>query len=444
MSAGERRRATRPVRRVVDGVRPALSPAADERLIWLLGLGALGLAWPTATVAAYLPPVLHRFTDSDAVIGAVLASEGLFAIFVPLAIGPLSDATRTPLGRRRPYMALALLPLAVPVALLGSLDSLAVTTLLLFVFYFGNYVYEPPWRGLYADLLPLEVAGRGQASSHVMRGIAMAGALVGGGLALDAWQPAPFLVAAVVAGLACGVVVAAVREADDHRGAGRRVHDGRKHLAAPWRLVRRDANVRAFLLANAAWETAFAGMRTFVVLAIVDGFGQSLAVSSAVLAVVTVGYAIAAVALGPFADRIGVGRVILVASTIYGLGLFGAGFATRWHDWYYAVVLVVAVAAGAVMTLAWALLFKVMPERDQGAATGLALATRGIGLLVGPPLVGLSIDWLEPLFEQTDGYGVVWPAVSLPVLAAVPLVARLARVERERTAAAAREHPPTA
>lgn len=437
MSAGRRSRGTRPVRRIVDGVRPALAPSEQERLIWLLGLGALGLAWPTATVAAYLPPVLHRFTDSDAVVGTVLASEGLFALLVPLAIGPLSDATRTPLGRRRPYMALALLPMALPVALLGSLGSLAATTLLLFVFFFGNYVYEPPWRGLYPDLLPPEVAGRGQASAHVMRGVAMAGALVGGGLALEAWRPAPFLVAGVVTALACGVVVVVVREDDHHRGAARRVRDGRKHLAAPWRLVRENADVRAFLLANIAWETTFAGMRTFVVLAIVDGFGQSLGVSSAVLAVVTVGYAIAAVALGPFADRIGVGRVILAASVVYGLGLLGAGFATRWHDWYYAVVLVVAIAAGTVMTLAWALLFKVMPARDQGAATGLALATRGIGLLVGPPLVGLAVDWLEPLFQQTHGYGVVWPAVSLPVLAAIPLVARLARVERARAAAAA-------
>ena len=52
----------------------------EERLIWTLGLGALGLAWPTATVAAYLPSVLSEFTTSDAIIGLILATEGVFAL----------------------------------------------------------------------------------------------------------------------------------------------------------------------------------------------------------------------------------------------------------------------------------------------------------------------------------------------------------------------------
>lgn len=39
---------------------------------------------------------------------------------------------------------------------------------------------------------------------------------------------------------------------------------------------------------NTVWETTFAGMRTFVVLYIVEGLDQPLYVSSAVVAVVTV------------------------------------------------------------------------------------------------------------------------------------------------------------
>ena len=174
------------MREVAGRLIRSASPSSSERLLWTLGLGALGLAWPTATVAAYLPTVLRSFTGSDTVIGFVLASEGVFALTLPLVVGPLSDATMTPLGRRRPYLLLGLPPMALAVGLVGSMPTLAATTLLLFVFFFGSYVYEPPWRGLYADLVPIEVQGRGQAAAHVMRGLAMAGALVGGGIALAA------------------------------------------------------------------------------------------------------------------------------------------------------------------------------------------------------------------------------------------------------------------
>lgn len=403
------------------------APHGAERLIWTLGLGALGLAWPTATAAAYLPPVLHSFTSSDGVIGAMLAAEGVFALVVPLLIGPLSDATTTPLGRRRPYMVLAVLPMAVPVALLGSLPTLLATTAVLFVFFFATYVYEPPWRSLYADMVPAQAAGRGQAAAHVMRGLAMAGALVGGGLALAAWQPLPFLIAGLAAALACGLVPLLVHERLTGR---RRIATGWMSLSTPWQIVRTEPRVRAFLVANVAWETTFAAMRTFVVLYVTRGLGQSLAVSSAILAVVTVGYALAAAVLGPFADRLGVGRVILVASVVYGTGLASAGFVSSWHSWYYVPVLLIAVAGGAVMALAWALLLKVMPGHDQGSISGLALTTRGIGLLAGPPLVGVAIDLFAPVLPSTDGYAIMWPAVALPVLAVIPIVTRLARDER--------------
>ena len=72
------------------------------RVVWTLGLGAFGLAFSLTTTAAYLPP-LGQFTTSATLIALVLAAEGLFAITLPLVIGPWSDTFHTPLGRR-PFM----------------------------------------------------------------------------------------------------------------------------------------------------------------------------------------------------------------------------------------------------------------------------------------------------------------------------------------------------
>jgi MFS family permease len=156
------------------------------------------------------------------------------------------------------------------------------------------------------------------------------------------------------------------------------------------------------------------------------------------LAVVAAGYVAAALFATRFGDRFGIGNVILGASVVYGCGLVGGGFATEWRWWYCGVIFVVAIAAGTVMTLAWGLLFKVMPPGDRGAVSGLALMTKGIGLLIGPPLVGLAVDLSRPYLEATQGYAIVWPAVAIPILAVLPLVTRLAEEERLRDTAGAR------
>jgi MFS family permease len=296
-------------------------------------------------------------------------------------------------------------------------------------FFFAYDIYEPPYRGLYPDCLPEGVFGRSQGVQHLLRGAALGGALVGGGFLFAVWHPLPFLVAAGVTALACGAVVVLVQEPPILE----REHDHlRTYLAAPWRIVRRNATVRRFLVANTAWEATFAGMRTFVVLYIIQGLDEPLYVSSVVLAVVAAGYVVAALLATRFGDMFGIGNVILGASVVYGCGLLFGAFPQSWHWWYLAVIAPVAVAAGTVMTLSWALLFTLMPGRDHGAVTGLATTTRGLGLLIGPLVVGGAIDIFRPFLEETDGYAVVWPVVAIPVLAAIPFVTLLADEENRR------------
>ena len=312
-------------------------------LMWSLGLGAFGLAWSITTVAAYLPPLLSEFTESRTLIGLVLAAEGLFAFFMPLFVGPLSDATQLPLGRRRPFMLLALAPMAVCLSLLPFMPGFQATALALFGFFFAYYIYEPPYRGLYPDLVPDAYFGRAQGVQHVLRGLALGAALVGGGFLLSVWQPFPFVLAAGVTLVSCGAVVVLVHEV---RVAPPQYERFRSILAAPWRVVRRERNVRRFLIANTAWEATFAGIRTFVVLYIIDGLGQPLYISSTVLGVVAAGYVVAALAAGRLGDEFGIGNVILGASVVYGFGLLVAGFAQTWHWWYYGLIAPVAVAGG--------------------------------------------------------------------------------------------------
>jgi MFS family permease len=407
---------------------PAAEEAVRQSLLWTLGLGAFGLAFSITTTAAYLPPLLHRFTDSGGVIGVILGAEGVFALCLSPVIGPWSDTFHTPLGRRRPFMLVALPGLGFCLLLMPFLPNLWTTTVIVMAFFFAYYMYEPPYRGLYPDVLPPSLFGRSQSAQHILRGIAIGIALVGGGFLFKLWRPSPFLLAAVLTTVACGLTIYLVQEDGGH---GRVFEGFWNYVKRSWAIFWQEGDMRRFLLANAAWEGTFAAARTFVVLYIIDGLHQSKVMSSAVLGAVATGYVIAAVFSGRLGDKFGLARVIFFASFVYGTGFLLGGLAQTWHDWYFAAIVPVAVAGGTVMTLAWGLMYKLVPAQHRGAASGLATTTKGIGLCVGAPVAGLAIDLARPYLGATGGYQILWPICGLPILAAIPLLVPLIKIEDE-------------
>ena len=402
-------------------------PQRKRGVAWTLGLGAFGLALSLTTTSAYLPPLLGKFTDSRTLIAVILGSEGIFALTLPLVIGPWSDTFQTPMGRRRPFMLVGLGPMGFCLALVAFMPNLWLMTLILLGFFFAYYLYEPPYRGLYPDLLPESQYGRAQGVQHLLRGIAIGVGLIGGGLLFDVWHPAPFLITAFGTVAACGAAIIFVREPP---GATNRVFEGvRTYVKHSLRIVRVEPEIRRFLVCNSAWEGTFAGARFFVVLYITKGLHQSLDVSTEVLATVAGGYVVAALLAGRIGDRLGLARVIYLCSFLYGGGLIVAGLAQQWHDWYLGLIFPVAVAGGAVMTLAWGLLFKLTPPEHRGTVSGLATTTKGFGLIIGPIAAGAAMDIFGRYFESTQGYQLLWPLLGIPILAVIPLVHRLWRLE---------------
>ncbi len=189
---------------------------------------------------------------------------------------------------------------------------------------------------------PSRSYGRAQGVQHLFRGIALGGALIGGGVLYHLWQPAPFLAAAGIVTAACLVPVLFLREDGGH---GRVFEGVGTYVRHSWRVLRRNPDVGRFLLANAAWEGTFAGARTFVILYVTVGLGEPLSTSTLVLAAVAGGYVLAALIAGPIGDRFGLARVITWCSLVYGLALLGGGLATQWHAWYLAIIFVVAIFA---------------------------------------------------------------------------------------------------
>ena len=100
--------------------------------------------------------------------------------------------------------------------LVPFMPNLWTTVLLVLAFFFAYYLYEPPYRGLYPDVLPPSTYGRAQGVQHVLRGIALGIALVGGNFLLKVLAPAPFLTRGVRDDRACGLTILLVREDGGH------------------------------------------------------------------------------------------------------------------------------------------------------------------------------------------------------------------------------------
>jgi MFS family permease len=385
-----------------------------SRLLRTLSLPTFGLALAVAVLTTYAPVLLGETTDSGAAIGLAIGGEGLFALFLPVLVGTISDRTHSRLGRRLPYAVFAAPLLALPLVLLPFSSSYAGTVALVSLFYVGYFVYYPPYQALFAELVPPSHYGRAQGAQGVARGLGLGAALVGGGMLLSLWAPLPFLVGAA----AVLVTTVALVRGVPHTSPA----PAERTLPGPGvlRLLRQRSDLRAFAAANALWEFSFMGLRVFIVLYVVQGLGRSVALASAVIGVVAVSYVVAAALSGRLADRFGLVRVLRGATWIYGAGLLLAAAMTTVTPLLVALP-VVALAGAVLMTLPYGLLMQLTPAGSEGAVSGLFNLSRAAGVVAGPIVVGAVIDLAGPLFASTHGYGAMWVAIGVPIVLSLAL-----------------------
>jgi MFS family permease len=380
-------------------------------LLLTLGLPTFGLAFAISVLTTFGPVVLLHLTDSTVVVGALIGGEGAFALVIPLFSGTLSDRlSGSPATRRFPFV-IAGAPLIVTgLVLLGFTGSIALAAVAVLAFFVGYYLYYPPYRAMFADLLPRSFYARAQSSQAILRGAGLGAALLAGGLLLSVWRPLPF----VIAGFAVVVTTLALAPV-------LRLENKCPNPLLPYetlsvrRLLFHDRELRSFAGANALWEFSFSGLKSFIVLYVVRGLGRSPSLASGVIAVVAVAYVAGAPLAGRLADRYGIVPVMRVSALIYGAGLVAGVFPHTLTPLLIGLPFV-ALAGSVLLTLPQALAFTLAPRGSEGAAAGLQDFSRGIGVVLGPIAVGIAVAVFQNHFSSTQGYAAMWPVIGIPVL----------------------------
>lgn len=408
-----------------EGTRRSLR-GAELRLLTLLGVPSFALALSITVVTTYLPVQLQTGRASTTTIGLLIGTEGLMALSLPLIVGPWSDRKQRPLGGRLPFVLAATPVIGLALAAMGLVTSVALAAPLLVVFFAAYFVAYEPYRALYPDLVEDEIAGRAQSTQAIFRGLGTVLAIIGGGLLLSLAGAVAFVVAALVATFSLGGFSLAMARRGPPRARPSRARSaGDQARRLKWLLVDRP-ELRGYLLANALWELSLGALKTFVVLYLTVGLGFRLVDSVLIVGGVALLVLGVAAVSGTLADRYGRVRVIERASLLYGASLL-VPFLVTWRPAIVVATPLIAVGAGTVMTLPYALLIPLMGDDEHGTLTGFYSFSRGIGTALGPLLAGTAISLSSGIFSSTHGYQATWGVCSAAVLLSIVPLRRLRR-----------------
>ncbi len=175
--------------------------------IWWIGFGFLGVQLAFTTYNTFLPLMYNQFLASRALVGLLMGTDNLVGLLLIPVVGAWSDRMNSPMGRRLPFVVVAL-PLAalsffaIPFAA-AALWSLIVAEVVFTIF---MHSYRGPIISLMPDHTPPEKRSSANGIINLMGGI---GTLISFGalsLLYDIDPRLTFGISAVVLLLTLGIV----------------------------------------------------------------------------------------------------------------------------------------------------------------------------------------------------------------------------------------------
>ncbi len=390
----------------------------------LLAVPTFGFALAATTVGTYLPVLVADDAGSPTAIAALIAVEGVLALFLPVLIGARSDRLVTPIGGRLPFVLGGVPVVVAALVLLGFLNAPLPALAIVIVLFGAYYVAYEPYRTLYPDLVPERDAGRSQSAQAVARGVGTALALVGGGLLLAIAEPVPFVTAAGILLITTGAFTWALlrRDGPPLQQEPAREMGAIEAFRAVRRLLATRPDLRAFVTANALWEAALGAIRTFVVLWVTVGLGLSLVATAGVIGAAGVCVLAGAAVAGRLAERFGTRAVVRATAVTYGAPMV-VPLLSDDPALLVPMIPVISASAGVMMALPYAMLIPMMPRAGHGLLTGVYSMSRGVGIILGPLLAGAAIEAQRALGTPLGApYSALWLVAGLLLLASVPLV----------------------
>ena len=159
----------------------------DMRKTFLIGLGFFSSSLLWSTYNSFVPLILHGFISSTTLIGSIMTIDNIFGVIFQPLFGMLSDRTRTPIGKRMPYIIIGAPVCGILFALIPQMRSLFALMAIVILFNFVMSIWRSPMIALMPDLTPEKQRSQANGIINLMGGLAAILAFLVGGKLADAY-----------------------------------------------------------------------------------------------------------------------------------------------------------------------------------------------------------------------------------------------------------------
>lgn len=400
-------------------------PRLGRAAIALYAAGSIGTGAFYAFNNFVLPPLLQSFGAPDLVIGLLSSTRSIEGAVIQPTVGALSDRIRTPIGRRRPFLAIGI-PLSaaffVGGAFVTSLLPLAIAVFLFSIFF--NLAVDP-YTALLADVTPTEQRGW---VSGVAVGVQLVSSvalllaifLSGGAGGVPTWAYGSVAVA-LLGGF--GLTLFGVHEPPvlAREPLQRERRSWRIYLAA----LGRQQQAMRYLGTLFVYQFGLNAILPYLVLFIVTDIHQTQQVAFGLSAGLLLVTALGAILFGKLAERISPHRVLAIGWGILALSAV-CGVFVQTLPQVLVVVVLAGLGNGAATAVTWPVLSVLIPPDETGVFAGLKAAAESIA-------IPLSVIVAAGLFLPTFGYRGIFAMLAVTITLALVLLLRFVEVPPMRT-----------
>jgi maltose/moltooligosaccharide transporter len=403
-------------------------------ITFIIGLGFFTMGLMDPLYDTYVPMFLTNYLRSDGIVGLIMGIDNLFALMLIPIVSALSDKTRTPIGRRMPYILVTLPMTAIFFGILplSALRSLAFLVIIIFFLNVFKQAARGPVVALMPDIIPGDLRSEANGVINTMGGIA---AIVGTvflarlydidivlplfgntlipfpGSSVRTGENAsvgtlPFLASAFLVILAAGLLFLFVKE---KQAAKSEEGEERIPVLASLKMIftAEDKSALFILFSILFWFVGYQGVLPWIGIYGVDFLGLTPGTAALSAGMVGIAYAIFAIPSGIVAHKIGrkkTIRVSLIILTVLTFLMFfhypltsGLGIprpVTLGSFWF--MLFLFGIFWVAVVTNSFPMLWQMATFANIGIYTGLYyFFSQGAGI-VGPGIAGGLRDIFGP------------------------------------------------
>lgn len=371
-------------------------------------------------------------TDYSYMIGAIMAADNLFGLFMLPIFGNLSDKTSSKYGKRMPYiiigtiLAAIIFPL-IPIfyinnSLVGVFVTMGLTLIVM-------NMYRNPAVALMPDITPKPLRSKANA---IINFVGYLGAIFAGAVAMfiDADKSSyvtvlPFVLTSVLMILALVTLVYKIKEnkileeVKEEMEYGEELSQTEEKVVEDKPLSKTDKyNLIVLIISVFFWFFGFNAIESFGSIYANNVFDNSK-IWGTVVIVLTVCSLISFIPSGALADKIGRKNTVLLGLGLIIIGAFGCSFFKSYNVLFLLLIAVCGIGWAMINCNSYPMIVEIANKSNVGKYTGYYYTASMLAQTITPIFVGV-------LFYFSDiGYSILFPYSTIAMIVASILFATI-------------------